>query len=300
MRNEVPPDEVRTWEQLTIVVLVLGAITVAGSAVLLLMPTDVTGWRQIIGLPTDAAVIGFAVTGLIWRGKTRRMRRALGDEEGARRFALAWVLSIAVLVVAECVMGKALGGPDPVRQVQVAAAGVRIVWVALALIVIAAMHRDMRAVLTGARPTAPARTPLATEPISYDPVSTATLAPADDAFWRAAAMAAHQAGVDLPLLETTRALERRWLLVSAAGPSERPAPDAVVTLFSLPPLSLPRAPEYYGLIQREAGGPIRFQLVLPSRVSDFMATTGGAHRAALYASDDPTARVAVTPAEQPA
>jgi hypothetical protein len=299
MRNEVPPGQVRTWEQLTIAVLTVGAITVAGSAVTLLLPAEATTLRLAIGLPTDAALVGFLVIGAVWRAKTRRLRRELGDEEGGRRFAAAWAASIAVFVVAECVMGKALGGPDAVHRVPTVAAGVRVVWVALALLVIAAMHRDMRGVLAGKRrPTVTVTVP--GEPVTYDPVSTATLAPADEHFWRAAATAAHQAGVDLPLLETTRALERRWIMVSAAGPSERPAPDAVVTLFSLPPLSLPSAPEYYGLIQPEAGGPIRFQLVLPSRVSDFVATTSGAHRAALYAADDPTARTAATPADQPA
>jgi hypothetical protein len=295
VHDGVTPGRVREWEQLTVAVLILGAITVVGSIAALPLPTSGV-LASAVGLPVDAAAVLFLVTGLVWRWMTRRLRRSLGDEEAGQRFAGAWAVALVIFVVIECTAGKALGGPESVHRLRLVAGIARIAWGGLALATIVAMRRDLRGVLTGK----PRIAPVPDVPINYDTVVTEALAPADDDFWRAAASAALAVGGEAAVLETTRALERRWLLVSTAGPSEQPAPDAVVTLFPAPQTWLREAPEYFGLIQREPGGAVRFQLVLPSRVNDFKAATKGAHRAELYASDDPAARSAVTSAEQPA
>jgi hypothetical protein len=296
MRNDV-----RTWEQLTVAVLILGVLTMIGSLAVVLVPTTAHVLRLVIGTLTDVPTVLFVVSSLVWRWMTRRLRRTLDDEP--RSFAGAWAIAIGVFVVADCAMAKVVGGPDPIHRLTVMAEVVRIIWIALALLVIAAMHRDLRDALAGG----PRRDrPTVDEPIRYDTVSTVDLAPADEAFWQAAVAAARKAGADLPLLETTRALERRWLLVPASGDLDalpaRLAPDAVLTLFTVPPGSAqlvkpPPATEYYGLIQSGPGGPVRFQLVLPSRVSDFLATAGAAHRAGIYVPSDPSARTAVTPTD---
>jgi hypothetical protein len=289
MRNNV-----RTWEQLTVGVLIVGALTLISSLAVALVPTSAPVIQPVAAIATDALGVLFTITGLVWGWTTRRLRRSLGGE--FRSFAGASVIAIGVFVVAICAMAKGVGGPDPIHRLQVVSAAARIIWIALALLWITAMYRDLREALSAG----PRIAPPAAETIHYDTVSTTDLAPADEAFWQAAAAAAREAGADLPLLETTRALERRWLLVPASG--DRPAslaPDAVLTLFQGPPGSAvkpPAAPEYFGLIQSAPGGPLRFQLVLPSRVSDFLATAGHAHRAGLYVPADPSARTAVTPA----
>jgi hypothetical protein len=210
----------------------------------------------------------------------------LGDPAGGRDFGALWGLALAAFIAFDLFAANTLDG----SSLRLAATVARVAWTILALATTLLMRRDLLRALA-ASPRDTARAP--DVPILYDTVPAGTLPPADDAFWRAAAAFGSDGAV--PLLETTPALERRWLLITTAGPSERPAPGSVVTVFPAPQPWLRQAPEYYGLVQRTPDGPIRFQLVLPSRVADFRAAAKGAHRAELYASDDPSARAAVTP-----
>jgi hypothetical protein len=134
--------------------------------------------------------------------------------------------------------------------------------------------------------------------VRYDALpDTTELAPADDAFWSAAACA----GGNAALLETLPTLARRWVELPADGDvtalrASIPA-GATLTLWPAPASASkpPAAPEYYGLLQATADGPTRFQLVLPSRVAAFAAETRTARRAALYLPADPAARTALQP-----
>lgn len=305
MRNGVSPEKIGAWEQLALAVLVLGAVSAAGSAIMAALPTSVHVLRLAIAYPVEVATLLFIVGGLIWRSMTRRIRRALGDDEADGRYAAAWVVGIGIFIVADCAGAKMMGGINPLQRLLVFSNVVRVILVVLGLAVIIAMRRDLRVVLAGGNRV----TRVAESRIEYDQVATTDVPPADDAFWQAAAEAAALAGADLPLLQTTRSLERRWLLVPPSGDlaviRARPSPEAVLTLFTTPPVATaparpPAAPEYYGLLQASPGDAVRFQLVLPSRVTDFLAAARGAHRAGLYRSTDPTARTAVTAAsEQP-
>jgi hypothetical protein len=93
------------------------------------------------------------------------------------------------------------------------------------------------------------------------------------------------------------------LLVSADDPPAAIEPGSLITVFPDPPRpgnAAPKKPpasepgtEWFGLI--EDAGLLHFQLVLPSRLPQWLAQARSARRWGLYRTDDPGALTAVLP-----
>jgi len=279
----------RPWEALTSALLILGSV-VAVLHVVAAVALIASGasWGEADGLAVVALLL--VETGwLIW---TKRILRSFGDDgSGLGRhwtFQLAWALLVVDILI------SGMGGAALISSILWAAA------LAAGLLGLVKVREIVRGVI-GGQIEPYTEDPGLLPPIAPDPTvryeaprDTTGLAAADDVFWAAVSQATRTPGA--ALLETTASSSRRWLALPVDGDitavrSSVPL-GATVTLWPAP-LSLrgkpPAAPEYYGLLQTTAEAPIRFQLVLPSRVPAFIAEARTAHLAGLYLPTDQAA-----------
>ena len=280
----------RQWEALTSALLILGSV-VAVLHVLAAVVLIVSGasWAKADGL----AVVALLLVEAGWLLWTKRMLRSFGDDASGLGRHWTFQLAGALLVVDLVISG--LAGATLISSLLWAAA------LAAGLLGLVKVREVVRGVISGQ--IAPyTEDPALLPPIVSDPTApfeapreTAGLASADDAFWAAVSQAAWTPGA--ALLETTPTSSRRWLALPVDGDitavqSSVPA-GATLTLWPAPLPSLaklPVAPEYFGLLQGAAGDPVRFRLVLPSRVRAFTAEARTAHLAGLYLPTDQAAR----------
>lgn len=286
----------RQWETLTNALLVLGSVVAALHVVAAVMlVTSGTSWAAA----DQVAVMALLLVELGWLLWTKRILRSSGDDaSGLGRhwaFRLAWVLLVVDIVI----FGSG-------RAVLVSSA----LWataLAAGLYGLVKVREVVRGVVSGQIPPytedPELLPPIVSDPaVRYEPPSGAgASAPADDGFWAAVSEAARASG-GAALLETTPILSRRWLHLPADGDVTATrasvAAGAALTLWPASPdlpTKPPVAPEYFGLLQATADGPIQFRLVLPSRVGAFTAEARIAHRTGLYLPTDQAARTALQP-----
>jgi hypothetical protein len=293
------PTTPRHWEALTSALLVLGSVAAALYLIAaVVVVTSGKPWSEAERVALLTLVFAQTLLENGWLIWTRRLVRSFGDDGSGLTRHGAFRLAFPLIVVAFVVYALD-------RNVLVFS----VLWVAslaASLLGVVKMRAVVRGLISGKNmPYAEdpeLRAPILPGPtMRFDaPPETAGLAPADDDFWSAVSAARASGGA--ALLETTPTQTRRWLDLPADGDltAVRASVPAGATLTLWPaPLAVagkpPAALEYYGLLQATAGGPIRFQLVLPSRVAAFTAGAHTVHRAGLYLPTDLTARTALHP-----
>ena len=306
------------WERLATALFVYGVAVTGGHLILIVAPAALAHQPSgaVVRMDAGVSLVFFAGAG-VWIWQTRQFLRSLHDD--ARWMRYHWTaIAATVLILLDygVVVPLVDAAPDAGRVLlaDVLSTGSFV----FGLIGLRLTRDRVRGIARGEiaphsddprwmPPIVPAATT-----VRYDTLPAAdTLSPADDSFWATAQRLARDAGADIAVLETTETLSRRWLLVPAGGDTaqlrDTAQPGAVLTLFPTAPGTAGAlgasgrkakpapASEYYGLIQAAPHAPIRFQLVLPSRVPDFLAEAGTAHRAGLYRPNDPAAQTAAVP-----
>lgn len=311
---------------LTTLTLALAGGPAAGFAVLSATLSAVPGFDWIYLGVWVAFVVGW----IWWRRATLALVESFGvDEDDAKRTTRTWAIRIGNgIVLVDIVLdafdfiGRPRDFPPHPTMPQIATESARVaahnglIMLALAFILLGIVlgrrqvHRLMaESTFRWAFPVAPGGVP-ADPPVLGLPGAAGPSSPAapaaDDVFWeRVRALSVERNG-DLALLETVATGERRWLIVPARDPlgvRAAIAPSSVIVVYSEPPRPGAEAPkkppaaagiEWYGLL--ENAGSTRFQLLLPTRVPDWLAEARKATRFGLYRANDPDALTATMPA----
>jgi hypothetical protein len=332
----------RSWESQTWALLVLAAASALACLVTLV---TLLGVRNVIAtrgasgtsVLTDWAlghaglldniyfvlVIAYLAAFYWWRARTRQLLIIFGDS-GARaliHWALyAWngLIFFSFLIR---ILGNIYGAPDPtvdaitdaLHRLDVFLLGLTLRLAALIFLLLGVWQSRtrVRAVVAGTivySPPPPVRQEPAPEQRTTI-LETATMPVADDAFWARVRELSLAAGDELPLLESTSNLIRRWSLIPSVSAIDTIRaslpPGTVITVFPTPPQPGAEAPadpptaeaeQWFGLTEDAGTGMLWFRLLQPSRLPDWLAKARTAQRFGLYRPNDPAALNAVTPA----
>lgn len=301
------------WEKLTTILYAGGVGMTAAQVIVAVFLLTHGSSGPVAGLSAVASLVFIAGAGA-WIWQTRQLLRSLHDDAGWVRYQWPFVTAFVLIVLGYAVLSPRAGATPSIGLLLIAE-GLRIESYFFGLVGLRLTRDRVRGIASGEIAAhsddprwQPPIVPAATTVRYETPPAADRLSPADESFWASAGRLARDAGADIAVLETAETQSRRWLLVPADGDTTALRatirPGAILTLFPTAPGTAAAlgatgrkpAPEYYGLIQTSPHDPVRFQLILPSRVPHFLAEAGTAHRAGLYRANDPAARTAAVPA----
>ena len=315
----------RGWEIQTWLLVGLAVTTAAAGLVELLTLVAISDANAAVPLVTRFAtvldavylVLTVACLGVFvwWRSSTRQLLRSIGDDEhaGLKHWTPQVALRLLTASIAIRVIGNFLGRDDPAMLLFIGGLGLAVRMLALTVTAIGVWRiwtgiRTTMATPPAPRTQTPSQWSTATRPTSLD---TTDLPPADDDFWNRVRSMSLAANGELPLLESTSTVIRRWTLIPSASDIDeiRRAlrPGTVVTVFPTPPQPVgtpltvrfiaDEDVELLSLSEDAETGMLWFQLLQPSRVDSWLAKARSAKRYALFRADDPAAATAVVPAQ---
>ncbi|MEV4642910.1 hypothetical protein AB0J80_36775 [Actinoplanes sp. NPDC049548] len=266
-------------------------------------------------------VLGYVGGFVWWQHSTRQLLRRIGDSTGAaaRHWAVgAWNGLIVAGFLIRFAITSSSGEPETRIAYTSLGVGLRVVAISLLLIGVWEIRGQVREAVADSgvvlrvedMPARASAIPAQLLAAPAAPAPAADLPDADDEFWDRVRRTAAGLRQDLALLESSGPYEHRWLWVPASGDvtSARAAvaPDAVITIFSKPPVANeakgfePEPAEgYHGFLEDAESGVLWFQSVAPHRVPMFLARARSAARWGLYPIGDPTAITAVNRALRP-
>lgn len=322
----------RSWELQTLALLALGAVAEVGGLILLIglisvrhmivaqdpdtsALTDYT-FRHSLDLDVSYFLLALAYLGAFawWRNEARKLVARFGDKSGTA--LVHWtVYACSGLLVLSFILSLDNGtyGQDGVSglNTDIVRLAVRVVALGLLLVGVVLTRGQIRRTIADSEIYSPVPVrrrepgPILAPAVVFDKSS---LPPADDAFWARVREMSIAAGDELPLLESTSNLIRRWSLIPSAsavdGIRASLPPGTAITVFPVPPRPGVEAPDeppaaeagqWFGLTEDAATGMLWFRLLQPSRVPEWLAKAKSAQRFGLYQADDPAALTAVIP-----